>query len=222
MAKYSITLKSWCEAETGLYNTDYKTVIEKATPLLFNFDFPIFSEDYRKTLETKIIKYYYQQEIGFETFEQLRLNLDETLNRIIQYYNQMYEASLQKIDFLNTEDITETLTSQNTSSGNNNVSGNNVGSSEQITTGSDTPQGKLDNFLADKYLSSAAKSKNTDTTKNQSESKFNNQSDGNETRNIKGYRGYSPAALLKEMYESIRNIDNMVIEELSNLFMLIW
>ena len=222
MAKYSITLKSWCESETGLYNTDYKTVIEKAIPLLFNFDFPIFSEDYRQTLETKILKYYYQQEIGFETFEQFRLNLDETLNRIMPYYNQMYEVSLQKIDFLNTEDITEILTSQNTSRGNNNVSGNNVGSSEQITTGSDTPQGKLDNFLADKYLSTAAKSKNTDTTKNQSESKFNNDSSGNETRNIKGYRGYSPAALLKEMYESIRNIDEMVIEELSNLFMLIW
>ena len=222
MAKYSITLKSWCESETGLYNTDYKTVIEKAIPLLFNFDFPIFKEDYRSILETKIIKYYYQQEIGFETFEQFRLNLDETLNRIMPYYNQMYEASLKKIDFLNTEDITETLKAENNSNGNNNVTGKNEGSSEQITTGSDTPQGKLENFLNDKYLSSAAKSKNTDITKNQSESNFNNNTNSKELRNIKGYRGYSPAALLKEMYNSLRNIDNMIIDELSNLFMLIW
>ena len=222
MAKYSITLKSWCESETGLYNTDYKTVIENSIPLLFNFDFPIFKEEYRSILETKIIKYYYQQEIGFETFEQFRLNLDETLNRILPYYNQMYEASFKKIDFLNTEDIIETLTSDNTSNGNNIVSGNNEGASEQITTGSDTPQGKLENFLNDKYLSTAAKSKNTDITKNQSESNFKNNANTNETRNIKGYRGYSPATLLKEMYNSLKNIDNMVIEELSNLFMLIW
>ena len=216
MAKYSITLKNWCESETGLYNTDYKTVIEKAIPLLFNFEFPIFKEDYR------VIKYYYQQEIGYETFEQFRLNLDETLNRIMPYYNQMYEVSLKKIEFLNTEDITETLNAENISKGNNNVNGKNEGSSEQITTGSDTPQGKLENFLNDKYLSSAAKSKNTDSTKNQSESSFNNNTNSKELRNIKGYRGYSPAALLKEMYSSLKNIDNMVIEELSNLFMLIW
>ena len=86
MAKYTTELRSICEVYAG-YNEEQgynnvNDVIKKALPKIFDFDFPIYDENYRSVLETKIVKHFYTREIGYETVGRWKLALDERLNLI--------------------------------------------------------------------------------------------------------------------------------------------
>ena len=89
MSKYTAQLKSICESVSGLKIPDnnYNRVIEKAAPKIFDFDFPIFDEEYRNVLERKILKHFYLYEIGCETYGMWKMMLDERMNIIMPYYN---------------------------------------------------------------------------------------------------------------------------------------
>ena len=71
MSKYTTELRYILEDLAGLkdsvgYNS-VATVINEARPKLFDFDYPIFDENYRPVLETKICKHFYTREIGAES-----------------------------------------------------------------------------------------------------------------------------------------------------------
>lgn len=72
-------------------------VIENSRRRIFR-DFPIFDENYRAVLETKILKHYYFREIGCETVGQWKVMLDMRMNEIMPYYNQLYESAALKFD----------------------------------------------------------------------------------------------------------------------------
>ena len=63
MSKYTTEVRFLCESLTGHTDSvgydDIDSVIEDALPIIFSFDFPIFDEEYRTVLETKIIRHYY-------------------------------------------------------------------------------------------------------------------------------------------------------------------
>lgn len=102
MSKYTTELRFICESynnldeSVGLSNVN--TVIDKALPKLFDFDFPIFDENYRKQLEHKIVRHFYLREIGFETVGLFKFYLENKLNEIMPYYNRIYNAYLLDID----------------------------------------------------------------------------------------------------------------------------
>lgn len=100
MSKYTTELRFICETEAGLTESvgfsEVENVIAEALPKIFDFDFPIFDEDYRETLETKIIRHYYTREIGLETYGLWKLKLATKLNEIMPYYNKLYESELYK------------------------------------------------------------------------------------------------------------------------------
>lgn len=97
MAKYTTEVRTICEQlaeytdRQGFDEID--KVIEKAYPKIFNFDFPIFDEEYRPFLEKKILKYYYLREIGAETVGVWKLFLCNTLNEVMPYFNQLYDSA---------------------------------------------------------------------------------------------------------------------------------
>lgn len=72
--------------------------IEIGRKAFFDFDYPIFDEDYRKIIETKIIKRFYVREIGFETAGLFKLMMENWLNEYMPYYNQLYKSELIKYD----------------------------------------------------------------------------------------------------------------------------
>lgn len=118
MSKYTTEVRFICESLTGHedsvgYN-DVDTVIQDAIPLIFSFDFPIFDEDYRNVLETKILRHYYTREIGLETYGLWKLKLQTKLNEIMPYYNKLYESELLKYDPLRDVDMTTTNVGQRT------------------------------------------------------------------------------------------------------------
>ena len=114
MSSYTTQLRYICESLTGHtesvgYN-DTKDVITAAVPLVFDFDFPIFDENHRNTLCSKIIAHYYNDEIAYETVGLFKFNLRTKMNEIMPYYNTLYTFAQKafKENIMNTKNITKT------------------------------------------------------------------------------------------------------------------
>jgi len=112
MSKYTTELRFICETEAGKTESvglsKVDEVISAALPHIFDFDFPIFDENYRTTLETKIIRHYYTREIGLETYGLWKLKLQTKLNEIMPYYNKLYQSELYTYNPLYDVDMTTT------------------------------------------------------------------------------------------------------------------
>lgn len=98
MSKYTTEVRFICEQQSGLeeskgYN-NVGEIIEQARPKIFDFPYPIFSNDYKPVLETKILMHYYTREISEETYGLWKLRLRTRLNDIMPYYNQLYKSEL--------------------------------------------------------------------------------------------------------------------------------
>lgn len=272
MSAVTMTLGYICEGLVGRtepagYTDIVNTVIPKATPILFDFNFPIFDEQYRNVLLTKIIKHYYTREIGEETLGLFKLRFDTRLNEIMPYYNKMYETETYKFNPMYDVDLTrqhqanktgtqkldgevktteegQTITAvDNTSRADGNV--NQTVARAGTDKYSETPQGGLAGLANDEYLSNARMTNdndtttattgdtttlngNTDTTTDNTtnvttnnNTTINNVEDYIET--VKGKQGaQSYASMIMEYRESLINIDMMIINDLSDLFLGIW
>lgn len=207
MSKYTTELRYICESITGLTESkgvnSVNDIIKQAAPLIFSFDFPIYKEEHRLELECKILKRYYTREIGAETYGRWKLFLDERMNSIMDYYNKLYESA--ELEFNPIVDYKVTR------KGSNSSSSRSSGTSRNLY--SDTPQGGLAGIEQEKYLTNASK----DTSNGEASG------NGSYDETVEGLAGgRSPAFLLNEYRKTILNIDNMIVDELNDLFMNIW
>ena len=189
MAFYTVQVKRICESLLGYEEPQgYEKVDEiltESAPLVFSFDFPIYDENYRLNLEKKILKHYYNREIGAETPGLWKLWLDEKLNLIMPYYNQLYKTTLFEFNPLYDVDLTTDHKGNNDtkrtnlsnemvnsieqeradnsrnidrkSSGLENQRGENSvsASDSNVSKYSDTPQGSIKDLAEDRYLTNA-------------------------------------------------------------------
>lgn len=112
MSKYTTELRFVCESLCGYTESQglskVEEIIAKSAPLIFDFDYPIFDENYKIPLEKKIIRHFYLREIGFETLGLWKLKLNDKLNEIMPYFNQLYESELLKFNPLIDVDVKTT------------------------------------------------------------------------------------------------------------------
>ena len=98
MSKYTTEVRFICENSAGLSESDgadnVDSILDRCWNKVFNFNFPIFDENYRQVLCRKILKHYYTREIAHETVGRWKLALNTKLNEIMPYYNQLYESEL--------------------------------------------------------------------------------------------------------------------------------
>ena len=110
MSTYTTELRYILESYAGLNSsTEYPSidnVIEKARTKLFDFNYPIFDEQYRSHLESLICLHYYRREIGFETVGLFKMYLERTMKEIMPYYNQLYNSQLLKFNPFYDVDLT--------------------------------------------------------------------------------------------------------------------
>lgn len=166
MSKYTTEVRFICENNAGLTESkgykDIKNILTTAAPKIFEFDFPIFDEQYRLPLEIKILRHYYTREICEETVGLWKLRLEDRLNVIMPYYNQMYKSELIKfnpmydVDLIrdhktenngesnNTSNRTTHGESSDTSDGTRNDSAHNVRKGISDTTSENTSNGSVD------------------------------------------------------------------------------
>lgn len=192
MSKYTTEVRFICESLTGHDDStgydDIDTIIQDAIPLIFSFDFPIFDEEYRNVLCTKILRHYYTREIGLETYGLWKLKLQTKLNEIMPYYNKLYESELYKYNPLHDVDMTTTNVGQKTGERTdvqnddrtNTFSGSRTSENEQTNVASnentrnsdsqdrdmysDTPQGTLTGVDTNTYLTNFRKVLGTNNT----------------------------------------------------------
>lgn len=233
MSRYTIELRYLIE---GNYDLGLK-------------DYPIFDESYREQLNNKIIQHYYFREIGFETEALFKNRLNQKMNEIMPYYNQMYESSKLKIDPLSTIDLEEVFSRKSKTTGEGTSSTSGTGNNTNNFNSTDTSDyGKISKFsdiaqaqttpneiLNDKYLTSATvddgQDKNTNTGTNTSQTESTTSGTSTDKRNLdedttltrKGNNGTASESELLNMYrETFLNIDMMIIDDLDELFLGIW
>lgn len=198
--------------------------IDKALPLIFNFDFPIWNEAYRTTLEKKIVMHYFNKEIATETFFLWQFYLNERLNLIMPYYNKLYETTVQDFDYLQDFNMTETKTRKVQSTDDVNYKGNGTttGAETSKSVDSDFPQATLSGM---DYATTSNESDGTTntTTQTTSENTANRNENENYTISRNGLNGsHTQTQMLQEYRDALINIDFQVIEELKDLFMMIY
>ena len=233
MQKYTTLVKTICEVCTNAQKTDkIDTIVTNAIPYIFDFTFPFYStsESTLKDWEKRFIKYFYMREIGLETVNLWKFELDNKLNLIMPMYNKMYSKLLNDFDPIITENITEirnatgegTASTKTTGSGDSKTE--NSGNNEM--THSTLPQSSIENFRSNKYLDEATANITENTTSTLTNSTGNTsgettQKDFSELT-IKGVRGYNPSDLYSKYLEFIStlgNIDQKVYDDCEDLFM---
>lgn len=227
MSKYTTELRYICESLVGRTvsadGTSVDAIIKKSAPLIFSFDFPIYNEKHRLELECKIIRRYYTREICAETYGRWKLFLNERMNSIMDYYNELYKSAEFKFNPMIDYKITKKGNNKANASANGNDKSNSSNNSTSWNLYSDTPQGALKGITEQTYLTSATKDSSDNSVNGNSEYSNNSVSNSSYDESVEGLAGgRSSSVLLREYRKTIINIDNMIVDELSDLFMTIW
>lgn len=210
MAQYTLTLKQ---------------LKENNVPL-FNFNYPIFNEEYRPILEDKIIRHFYFREIGFETIGRFLFELETKLNEIMPFYNKMYESTLLEFDPLLNYQVKETYEKMNVGNTQGNANSNTTGSLNEKTNQlfSDTPQGRVD-FNTSSHVTTMSQDVNTSSTSNDSTISQSQSNNNREefVRTMEGNIGVQTfSQLINDYRKTFINVDLMVLDELNDLFMRVY
>lgn len=203
--------------------------IDKAAPLIFNFNFPIFEESYRAILEHKILLHYYMREIGQETVALWKLTLNERLNLIMPYYNTLYTALQNKYKIMSDVDLEELYLGNRDETGNfagtTNANASDNGSSSGQTMSSDFPQaavvGSKDYYSGS--TESTADSNNTTTSETKTDNTNKITTDDNHILTKTGMTGMrTRGQILADYTQDLFNVDLRIIRELNDLFFLLY
>lgn len=101
MARYTLHLNEiledfWKSKNPGQpYRID--DLIQLGVETLFE-PYIIFEESYRQILNEKIVRHFFTNEIGFETYWLWRFELNTRLKEIMPYFNDLYRATVNGID----------------------------------------------------------------------------------------------------------------------------
>lgn len=205
-------------------------------------DYPIFNEAYRATLNQKILDHYWNEEIGFETTSLFKQSMKSRMNIIMPYYNELYktlltdyglEDMLKDIDMTTDSETTSVASGESETTGNGTVNAT-TEDSANTTSGakalnSTYPQQEINSN--GRYAASGSESESNSTSANESEqnqttsntSTSNSSDDAFVTALSRQHgRGRSAAAIVQEFRSAIINIDELIIDDLSELFMIVW
>lgn len=223
-----------------------------ASPVIFADSLSSIPQAQRTDLPKKILRHYYTREIGYETVGLWKFKLNAKMNEIMPYYSKLYESAelliidennnpINDVDYtreITTDDgkiISSSSQTNNERNRNSQNAGNSITNDDTWNKFQDTPQGRIADIKAGTYLSNAREitdeneSAYVDSSNEQDNQVVNDVSNGIENRNVnttetvKGKMfANSKAKLLKEYRDTILNIDMMIINELNDLFMLLW
>ena len=234
------------------FSVELRRVIDSGVDI-FNFDYPLYDQAYKETLEQKIIKHYYYSELGFETVGRFIDRLDAKMNEIMPKYNIMYKSlsdkpidlqitkssdmvktgthvnDVDKLDTTVLDDDTTNIASSVVDSDSSDV----VANSQKF---SDTPQGRTDLSNTD-YLTELTEEDNSVTSSLDSTTTTNVTgtqdttttltATEDSTLTVNETESYSEsdktqAELLEVFRQQYNDVDMLIIEDLADLFMLIY
>lgn len=206
MSKYTVTIKNLIDNNFDFELTSY----------------PIFDENYRNTLNEKMLYHYYENEIGFETPALFRFYLKQKLNEIMPKYNILYKEQMKLLDNL-TGNVNLTETFERANNAVSTTSSNSSSSSGNKNLFQDTPQGIIDNTSIDNQTWATNLTLNSGTINDNSASSGNTDTTENYIKKIIGNNGNKyNIDVLNDLKNNFLNIDMLIIDELNELFMQIF
>ena len=217
---------------------------------VFTFDYPFYSDNQldKEEFENLFIDYFYFREIGFETPDRFKMKLKAKLELIMPYYRQLAMTEWNKVKnaelMMNSKNLTETTTHEQTIAGSSDLTQNNTSSlnqtSETSTSQTMNDQSKASNLsdgvasvtLETGYLTGVSPSDNTTTQSNSNKGQQSSSNNGTSSTNSnqilsetttftsKGDIGIqTPAYAITEWRKVIININEMILKECDDLFM---
>ena len=202
LAKYTMTIKDIVNSYYDGTSLSVDDKLDDTREFIFDFNYPVLDEATKKRIEIAILKHYYYREIAFETIGQFKIKLNDRLNLIMGRYNSLYEKQdLTLSPYINSY-LKEVGNNSSKSDANN----------ENWQTTSDTPRGILTDLKEGKYSSLATYTTNKDGTKN----------NGNYERVVDSLSGMTYAEAFRNYYDNIISLDEELVGEFSDLFMVIW
>ena len=177
-------------------------------------------------LAQKIVDHYYMQEIGLETVGLFKRKVKVAMQEIMEEKLPLiYSASLEYNPLTNvnyTETYSGTSTNENTSSSDTTATSDSSG----LTVNSDTPQGQINkqDILGGAYASSTSANEIEDEANTKSTGESAGSGTQDYTKHFEGNQGISATyqKMVQQYRENIRAIDREIIEDLRDLFMIIY
>ena len=239
MANYTMEIRELMNEPmiNGVFTFDYP----------FYSDNPLDKEEF----ENLFIDYFYFREIGFETPDRFKMKLKAELELIMPYYRQLAMTEWNKVKtaelMMNSKSLTETTTHEQTIAGKSDLTQNNTSSlnqsSETNTSQTMNDQSQVSNLsdgvssasLETGYLTGVSQTDNTSSqtssNKGQQSSSNNGTSSTNSNQILsetttftsKGDIGIqTPAYAITEWRKVIINLNQMILDDLSSLFIQIY
>lgn len=210
-------------------------------------DYPIFDESYRETLNGNIYAAYENREIAYESPQMFRAALRRKMRLRMPYYNKLYKSELLTFDpFVTVDMLTDTeseSTAKTLSEGESNGEQRSTSDGSSLTTSDgvsnskalnlDYPQQQLNSEgtyatsgaqsdAANETSAAATESGETESTasdRSKNESEQEGTSSGKSS--TKGFQG-SRSALLIEYRQTMLNIDEMIVDDVRDCFLMVW
>ena len=205
------------------YTIELNTLLRDTNFILFNFDYDFYTDnvEIKKKFEQKFIDRYRFNEIGFETVSRFKHYLKTSLNEIAPYYKQLYESELRcnDIDFMLNKDYTETFIKNIDSLSKSTESQNS--SYNDLTNESNINDGVSDVELTKGNLTSVTGNENTSSSNGTGTSE-NKQSESYTLTGQGNIGVTSSAELLSKWRDIMINIDQLILDDLADLFMSIY
>lgn len=230
-------------------NKENNILGEKISEYINLNKYEIFNEEYRKTLNNNIVNYYYNYTIGVETVQEFLINISSQMKRIMPFYNKLYETTMLEFDLLNPFSIIEEGNIKSESEGDDKQKAEDTNKSdsdgsEKVKTLGDVlgftnapPSAPIDiNSMKTGRFARGASVSITDSEVNRVYIDHGNSI--SETNSISDYRsknigehfvkksGNLGIKTYPDLIQSARNIlinvDNLIIEELKENFLLIY
>lgn len=246
MSKYTTEVRFICETYAGLDESvgydEVDNVVEASRRQIFG-NYPIFDENYRAILESKILKHYYTREISEETVGLWKLRLNNRMNEIMPYFNKLYNSELIEFNPLYDVDLTRDFKRKNNHTQRDDINGrgnatateNDSGESSGVSWNkfNDTPQGAITGLDNDTYITSATKDTDNRNYNNSTNTEQNNSYNENRYNQFTGLEDYvehvvgtnggmSYSKRIEEFRKQLLNIDLQIIDNLKNLFFYLW
>ena len=194
---------------------------------VFNFDYDFYTDSdiIKSKFEEKFIDEYFFHEIGQETVARFQHRLRTRLNKIMPYYKQLYDTEIaaKDINFLLNKDLTETFERV--------VTGESSSINDLIVTDHGETNNKESNIengnasleLDKGSLTNVGKTSLSNNTNSNNTSRDNTNQNEITTLKSQGNIGITSSAELLDKWRSvIINIDQMIIDACSDLFMQVY
>lgn len=177
-------------------------------------------------LARKILDHYYMHEIGSETVALFKHRAKVAMQEIMEEKLPLIYSAALKYNPLTNVNYTETYSGSSTTSNSSSSETNADSNSSGLTVNSDTPQGQISkaSILEGNYASSTSANEIDDNATTTSSGESTGEGTQVYTKHYEGNQGISATyqKMVEQYRDNIRAIDREIIEDLRDLFMIIY